>query len=276
VSGAAAELLGTTPEAWALAVGGASFMPGFTLRLAIKVYPAGDERRARALMQFHQQSLLKRPFFVADEVAAVLVDGLPRRLAAAAGRMRRVILRVGRSSRGLIARAWPAGLPGLSRRPGASSPSTTVSGRLRTFDEVSRAFEELLTRIKRSLERGPLADELRAHRACDLRAIEDQLDHVASLYVDATRTHSRGLLTACSVALRSLLVSAVNEDRDQSLVVDRLSPFAKEAAPTVAQLVAACIELGARLEGLLSRSVPRAASLESSSPRAPHSGVPAS
>lgn len=56
------------------------FLPGFTLRLLVKLYPPGDERRQVLLADMYERPRSKRWFFVAEQLETVLVEGLPDRI----------------------------------------------------------------------------------------------------------------------------------------------------------------------------------------------------
>ncbi|ONF73171.1 hypothetical protein [Amycolatopsis keratiniphila] len=61
----------------ALAIYG--FAPGFVLRLLVKLYPKNDPRRRELIAELYTVRRLERPFWVADALGAVAVEGLPRR-----------------------------------------------------------------------------------------------------------------------------------------------------------------------------------------------------
>ncbi|WP_410574362.1 hypothetical protein [Amycolatopsis sp. cmx-4-61] len=69
------------------------FAPGFVLRLLVKLYPEDDPRRRELVAELYAVKRLWRPFWVADALGAVLVEGLPRRLADLRGVLVRATLR---------------------------------------------------------------------------------------------------------------------------------------------------------------------------------------
>jgi hypothetical protein len=77
-----AKLLETPKAIWLyfLAVLLFGFLPGFTLRLMVKLYPPGDERRKVLLADMYELPRHKRWFFVAEQLETVLIEGLPERI----------------------------------------------------------------------------------------------------------------------------------------------------------------------------------------------------
>lgn len=75
------------------------FLPGFTLRLLVKLYPPGHVRRDQLPADMYELPRHKRWFFVAEQLETVLFEGLPARL--------RRRLQVRRFS---ISRAWSIGV----------------------------------------------------------------------------------------------------------------------------------------------------------------------
>ncbi|WP_410619073.1 hypothetical protein [Amycolatopsis sp. cmx-8-4] len=64
------------------------FAPGFVLRLLVRLYPKQDPRRTELVAELYAVPRLSRPFWVADALAAVLIEGLPRRIKAVQDRRR--------------------------------------------------------------------------------------------------------------------------------------------------------------------------------------------
>jgi hypothetical protein len=58
------------------------FVPGFVLRLLLKIYPRDDPRRQELLAALYTLPRGTRPFFVAEQLETVLFEGLPLRVSA--------------------------------------------------------------------------------------------------------------------------------------------------------------------------------------------------
>lgn len=58
------------------------FLPGAVLHLLVLVYPRGHPRREELLAELAVIRRVEKPFWVAEQIAAVLGGGLPARLAA--------------------------------------------------------------------------------------------------------------------------------------------------------------------------------------------------
>ena len=72
-----------------VAVGAFGFAPGFVLRLAVKIYPRDDPRRQEVIADLYVMRRIERPFYVAEQLETVLVEGLPERLSRMASRVLR-------------------------------------------------------------------------------------------------------------------------------------------------------------------------------------------
>lgn len=55
------------------------FVPGFILRILVKIYPKGDSRRIELISEMYALKWASRPFFMAQQLETVLFDGLPAR-----------------------------------------------------------------------------------------------------------------------------------------------------------------------------------------------------
>ena len=55
------------------------FMPGFILRLLVKIYPHKDPRRQELVAELYAMKRIKRPLFVAEQLETVLFEGIPQR-----------------------------------------------------------------------------------------------------------------------------------------------------------------------------------------------------
>ena len=64
-----------------LAVGAFGFAPGFILRVAVKIYPRHDPRRKEIIADLYVMRRIERPFYVAEQLETVLLEGLPQRFA---------------------------------------------------------------------------------------------------------------------------------------------------------------------------------------------------
>jgi hypothetical protein len=55
------------------------FLPGFMLRLIVKVYPPDHPRRRELVAELYTIKRIERPFFVAEQLETALFEGLPAR-----------------------------------------------------------------------------------------------------------------------------------------------------------------------------------------------------
>lgn len=67
--------LATSPVPYLTAVGMFGFLPGFTLRVFLLMYPKGHPRRTELLGELYAQPRLQRMFFVAEQMETALFEG---------------------------------------------------------------------------------------------------------------------------------------------------------------------------------------------------------
>ncbi|MGW3997980.1 hypothetical protein ACWEF6_31205 [Amycolatopsis sp. NPDC004772] len=58
------------------------FVPGFVLRIAVLLYPRGDERRRELLAELYAMPRIVRPFWVAEQFETALFEGSKERIEA--------------------------------------------------------------------------------------------------------------------------------------------------------------------------------------------------
>jgi hypothetical protein len=56
------------------------FLPGFTLRALVRIYPPDDPRRHELVAQLYVLNRIERPLFVAEQLETVLFEGVGARL----------------------------------------------------------------------------------------------------------------------------------------------------------------------------------------------------